>query len=170
MRFAIRPAVETDVPGIVTVEIMSGRLSEAGAESFAAKLGAAITDDGRLVLVAEAQPDMTSGSGSAVVGWAKTHQYGVGDGPAPAGQYLGGVTVVPDLRRHGLAAALTSARLEWIWRRADTAWCVVNARNEASLALHRQWGFHEVARGSAFHGVTFDGGKGVLLAAARSPS
>lgn len=167
MRFAIRPAVETDVPGIVTVETLSGRLPEAGREPLAAKIAAAISDDGRLVLVAEAPLDMTPGPGSAVVGWAKTHHYDVGDGPAPAGHYLGGLTVAPDFRRRGLAVALTSRRLEWIWERADTAWYIVNARNEASLELHRQWGFRVVSRGPAFHAVTFDGGEGVLLEAAR---
>lgn len=170
MRFAIRPAVETDVPGIVTVETLSGRLSEAGREPFAAKIAAAISDEDRLALVAEAKSDMTPGPGFAVVGWAKTHRYDVGDGPAPAGHYLGGLTVAPDFRRRGLAVALTSRRLEWIWERADTALYIVNARNEASLALHRRWGFREVARGPVFHGVTFDGGDGVLLAAARPPS
>ncbi len=105
--------------------------------------------------------------GSAVVGWAKTHYWDYADGLALAGQYLGGVTVRPDFRRRGLAAQLTAVRLGWIWEHAEEAWYVVNARNEASLALHRKWGFREVARGAGFHTVTFDGGEGVLLMAAR---
>jgi L-amino acid N-acyltransferase YncA len=70
-------------------------------------------------------------------------------------------------RRQGVAAALTEARLLWIWERADSAWYVVNSRNQASLALHQPWGFEEVARGPGFHTVTFDGGEGLLLRASR---
>ncbi|MBT2586917.1 GNAT family N-acetyltransferase [Arthrobacter sp. ISL-95] len=105
--------------------------------------------------------------GSSVVGWAKTHLWDYGDGPALPGHYLGGVTVRPDFRRRGIAAELTGARVQWIWERAEVAWFVVNASNHASLTLHRGFGFQEVARGPAFHSVRFDGGEGVLLRAAR---
>jgi aminoglycoside 6'-N-acetyltransferase I len=101
------------------------------------------------------------------VAWAKTHWWDFADGAAPAGHYLAGITVLPAFRRRGLASGLTEARLQWIWERADDAWYVVNARNQASLALHRKWGFREVGRGPGFHTVTFDGGEGVLLSAAR---
>ena len=97
----------------------------------------------------------------------KPHCWDYADGPALSGHYLGGVTVRPDFRRLGVASELTGARMAWIWERADHAWYVVNALNEASLALHRRWGFREVARGPGFHTVTFDGGEGVLLQAAR---
>ena len=163
MTYAIRPALERDVSGIVTVERAAGRVTTAREKDFAAHIGAAIADPARLVLVAE----WFGGPDAVLVGWAKTHHYDAGDGRAPGGHYLGGITVLPDFRRRGLAAALTSDRLEWIWERADTAWYVVNARNGPSLALHQRWGFREVARGSTFHAVTFDGGEGVLLAAAR---
>ncbi|MDI2033694.1 hypothetical protein [Paenarthrobacter nitroguajacolicus] len=53
MRYAIRHAVDTDVPGIVTVESAAGRVSAARADAFAERIGAAIADPGRLVLVAE---------------------------------------------------------------------------------------------------------------------
>ena len=106
------------------------------------------------------------GRGPDVVGWAKTHHWDYGDGPALPGHYLGGVTVRPDFRRRGIATELTGARLQWIWERAHRAWYVVNARNQASLAMHRKWGFREVARGPRFHSVKFDGGEGVLLLAA----
>ncbi|MET4621198.1 GNAT superfamily N-acetyltransferase [Arthrobacter sp. 2762] len=73
------------------------------------------------------------------MGWAKTHYRDHSDGPARAGCYLGGITVARLFRRHGVAAALTEARLLWIWERADSAWYVVNSRNQASLALHQPW-------------------------------
>lgn len=41
---------------------------------------------------------------------------------------------------------------------------VVNATNRASLALHRTVGFRRVKCVSRYAGITFEGGKGVLLA------
>lgn len=117
----------------------------------------AIADDDRLVLLAE--------EGGDVVGWAKTHHWRHDDPPAPAGHYLGGLTVAERWRRRGIATALTQRRMAWTRERADRVWCVVNATNEASLALHRRLGFVDVARGPRFHTATFDGGSGVLLCA-----
>lgn len=122
---------------------------------------AAILDSRRYVVVAVAD-GATDGE---IAGWAKTHLHPRSDGEAPAGHYLGGVTVVPSWRRRRVATALTEARIAWIAERADRAFYVVNARNAASVALHERWGFREVARAAAFHGVTFAGGAGVLLAA-----
>ena len=48
-------------------------------------------------------------------------------------------------------------------QRADAAWCVVNARNTASLALQRSLGFTLGARAAGFGTVHFTGGAGVLL-------
>ncbi|MFK0041440.1 GNAT family N-acetyltransferase [Paenarthrobacter sp. NPDC090517] len=167
MTFVIRPASQADVPGIIAVDIAAGRTSQALADRFAASLSAAVADHARLVVVAESQDGANIGGGTGVVGWAKTHHWDYDHGPALSGHYLGGVTVRPGLRRLGVAAELTGARMAWIWERADHAWYAVNALNEASLALHRKWGFREVARGPGFHTVTFDGGEGVLLQAAR---
>ncbi|MCT9869637.1 GNAT family N-acetyltransferase [Paenarthrobacter aurescens] len=167
MDFTIRPADPSDVAGILAADFEAGRTSSADAGRFAAGISAAVADPARLVVVAEASLEATAEGGSAVVGWAKTHYWDYADGAAPAGHYLGGVTVRPDFRRRGLAVELTAVRLGWIWGRAEEAWYVVNACNEASLALHRKWGFREVARGAGFHTVTFDGGEGVLLSAAR---
>lgn len=99
----------------------------------------------------------------SVIGWAKTHLWDHSNGAAPSGHYLGGVTVLPRWRRQGIAVALTEVRLEWISERAENAWYVVNARNEASIQLHRRWNFAEVARGLKFHTTTFEGGVGVLM-------
>ncbi|WP_024818793.1 GNAT family N-acetyltransferase [Arthrobacter sp. 31Y] len=167
MTFVIRPAIEADVPGIVALDLAADRLSSANADAFAANMSAAIFDPARLVLVVETQGSVTMECGSGVVGWAKTHNWDFPDGPAPSGHYLGGVTVLPEFRRRGVATKLTEARLRWIWERAERAWYVVNARNQASLVLHGKWGFREVARGPRFHTVKFDGGEGVLLSAAR---
>ena len=167
MSFTIRPAHPVDVAGILAADTAAGRTSPADAERFAAGISAAVADPARLVVVAEAHDDASAEGGPGVVGWAKTHHWDYADGAAPAGHYLGGVAVRPEFRRRGLAVQLTDARLQWLWERAEFAWYVVNARNEASLALHRRWGFREVARRARFHTVAFDGGEGVLLSAAR---
>jgi aminoglycoside 6'-N-acetyltransferase I len=88
---------------------------------------------------------------------------------APPGWYLTGVTVLPAYRRAGLARRLTTARLDWISERADETWYFANAQNAASIRLHEALGFSEVSRAPAIHGVSFDGGEGVLfrLATAR---
>jgi GNAT superfamily N-acetyltransferase len=82
---------------------------------------------------------------------------------APAGWYLTGVTVLPAYRRSGLARRLTAARLAWIADRADEAWYFANEQNAASIRLHHAFEFVEVSRAPSIHGVSFDGGEGVLL-------
>ena len=153
----------------MTTEAFSIRLAEIGdaermAEVSLAARGSigsdprdAIADPVRLVLVAEV--------GGAVVGWAKTHHYDTASGAAPAGHYLGGVNVLPDLQRRGIGSALTDARLDWIWNRAPEAWFVTNARNTASIDPHERLGFTEIARAGKFHDTTFDGGVGILFRA-----
>jgi len=82
---------------------------------------------------------------------------------APAGWYLAGVIVDPSWRRRGIGDALTSARLEWIARRADRALYFANARNRVTIELHAKLGFVELTRSFSYPGVTFDGGVGVLF-------
>lgn len=148
----VRLALPGDLGSIVRLQRAVGR-----AVSPPAAIEAAISDPARLVVVGEID--------GCVAGWAKTHFWRRSDGDAPAGHYLGGVTVDPVFRRRGLGAALTEARLEWIWQRTSHAWYIVNAQNRASIALHERWDFEEVARGERFHATTFTGGVGVLLRA-----
>lgn len=98
-----------------------------------------------------------------IAGFGQAHRLDAHDDGGPEGHYLTGVTVLPAYRRQGLARELTHPRLDWIRERADAAWCFVNATNDASLRLHEQLGFSEVARATSIHGVTFDGGHGVLM-------
>jgi aminoglycoside 6'-N-acetyltransferase I len=146
--FSVRVAALTDAESIRLVSVAAGGLRRADQR-------AAITDANRLVVVAE--------SGGKLVGWAKTHFYEDALDLAPAGHFLGGVNVVPEFRRRGIAMALTRMRLEWIFARASNAWFVTNVHNTASIALHAQLGFAEVARAPEFHGVAFDGGAGILF-------
>lgn len=82
---------------------------------------------------------------------------------APEGWYLAGVVVAPGWRRRGVGDRLTAARLEWISRRATRAYYLVNARNTASIDLHRRFGFIEITRRFSFPGVSFVGGEGILF-------
>ena len=81
----------------------------------------------------------------------------------PAGFYLTGVTVLSGYRRAGLGRSFTVARLDWIRKRADEAWYFANADNRTSIQLHLEFGFEEVRRAQVIHGVTFDGGEGILF-------
>ncbi|KRF08638.1 GCN5 family acetyltransferase [Arthrobacter sp. Soil782] len=153
----VRPAVKNDILPILKLQVEAD-----GSSIDAEALAPAIDDVTRLVVVA-----VLDGS---VVGWGKTHFWHYADGPAPAGHYLGGVTVTPNLRRRGIGIALTQARLEWIWHRSMDAWYVVNPSNSASIELHRRWGFIEAARAPKFHTTEFTGGVGVLMRAKRHGS
>lgn len=150
----IREADGDDVPAIMELNAHAGRPSGDPGSYLAAA-----DDDGRLLLVAEC--------GQQLVGWGKTHHWDYPDGPAPAGHYLGGVTVLPSYRRRGVGSLLTRRRVEWIWERVATAWYVVSAGNTASIKMHREFGFGLVAAASSFHTVRFDGGHGYLMGANR---
>jgi GNAT superfamily N-acetyltransferase len=62
----------------------------------------AITDARRLVVVASVEGE--------IVGWAKTHHYDDDADRALAGEYLGGVNVVPEFRRRGIGAFVTELK------------------------------------------------------------
>lgn len=148
----VRHAGLRDIAAIISIEEQSRPN-----QPSSAALEAAVRDPDRHVVVASVDGE--------TVGWGKTHFWDYDDGPAPLGHYLGGVTVLPVWRRRGVGAALTAARLQWIWTRAPAAWYVVNARNLASIELHRRWNFTEMARGPKFHTTTFTGGVGLLMRA-----
>ena len=154
MTIALRTARLADVSGIVVVQAAAGRPS-----IDPAPFEAAIRDPLRLITVALMD--------DRIVGWGKTHLWESADGVAPTGHYLGGVTVGPSSRRLGIGAALTDARLHWIWARAEAAYYFTNAQNLASIELHRSRGFAEIARASEVHGTVFDGGVGILFRALR---
>ena len=150
----IRVARPDDIGSIQDVQHRAGR---AASDTFTAVMSAAIDDPERLVVVAEID--------DLQVGWATTKFWPDAEGAAPAGQYLMGVTVAADFRRAGIGHALIAKRIEWIRHRTDRVMFFANARNAASLAAHRAWRFEEIARGSEFRGISFDGGLGLLYRA-----
>jgi ribosomal protein S18 acetylase RimI-like enzyme len=105
-------------------------------------------------------------SGGVLVGYGRARLFEPKpDAPAdtaPRGYYLTGVFVASDERRSGIGAALTHPRLDWISERASEAWYFANARNTASIELHRRFGFEEVSRRFSFPGLAFEGGEGIL--------
>ena len=153
----VRPAGAHDVAGVVVVAESRGPQ----AEGYADRVAGWVDDPAPRVLVADRD--------GAVVGWAMAGPRA--DGPdAPAGYYVGALTVLPEGRRRGAGDRLLAGLCDWTWGRATRLWSVVNARNLASIAVHRRHGFDEVDRGPAFAGVTFTGGEGVLLRADRPPA
>ena len=84
----------------------------------------------------------------------------------PGGWMVSGLVVDPSVRRRGIGRMLLTAVVEQAGRVApgQTLRSVVNATNRASLALHRTVGFRRVKCVSRYAGITFEGGKGVLLA------
>lgn len=113
----IRPLVPQDYRAVRELSRSLGRTSAPERFAPGGCLLAAMSEDGRLV------------------GWAKAQWWDPQDPVAPAGYHLGGVEIDPGWQRRGVATALGLARLSWVAQRADAAWCVVNARNTASLAL-----------------------------------
>lgn len=155
----MRAAVPGDLAAVQAVA------RAAGGPGWTAAALAARPDRIAVVAVAGGDP-----ADRGLLGYAKTHVYPAPDGAAPAGHYLGGILVHPAARRRGLGRALTEVRLAWIWERADAASCITNARNAASIALHAALGFRQLASGASFQGVTFDGGRGLVLEARRPAS
>jgi ribosomal protein S18 acetylase RimI-like enzyme len=162
----VRPAAAADVPALVALATGEGQQAAAMRRRFAADLAGAH----RELLVAPV-PDGGGPHGRALVGYGRIARFDPPPGApaivAPAGWYLGGLLVAGAHRRRGIGAALTRARLDWIFARSDEAWFFANARNLASLALHERLGFIEVTRDFVYPGVGFEGGVGVLCRAAR---
>jgi ribosomal protein S18 acetylase RimI-like enzyme len=157
VKFTVRPATTDDVERCVRFAItyLGGDLA-----TWIERFDPDIHQPRRSLLIAEV--DETS----EIVGYGRVSYFErPADSPpdvAPAGYYLGGVLVDPSARRFGVGRALTVARMEWVRERADELWYFANARNQASLSMHKELGFEEVSRRFTFPGVTFEGGEGVL--------
>lgn len=150
---AITPLARSSIPACAQLAATrEGDATEQWIESFERSLG----DDDHLVLVAH--------SGRGVVGYGKATRLELPhETNAPSGWYLTGIVVDPVVRRRGVGAALTQARITELQRRGvHNIWFFANARNQVSLALHEQLGFREVSRDFTIPGVTFDCGHGVL--------
>ena len=107
-------------------------------------------------------------SGGDIIGYGKVEWLDYSQEPdsehVVPGWYLAGLVIDPAWRRRGVGARLTRVRMDWLREHDPSAnlGFFTNARNEASLALHRDLGFVEVTRDFVVPRVTFDGGIGVL--------
>jgi aminoglycoside 6'-N-acetyltransferase I len=147
----IRPAVSDDLAAINAVHQACDR------RDWEAPI--AEDRDDRFVAVAVVD--------DVIVAAAKTHLQAEPEGGAPAGHYLGGVSVHPGYRRRGIGLALTRVRIDWVWARSDTVYYFTDDDNTASMRLHAGFGFHEVARLPTILGARANGESLVLFRAAR---
>lgn len=150
----VRVADESDLPRCAD---LACRRNGGEPEVWYSRLAVDQADPERLLVVAEIDGAVV---GHACAGWQHFDPqlaHNVKDG-----WYLTGVIVEPEHRRRGVARNLVQARLDWLSTRADRAWYFASAQNEASLELHREFGFSEVTRTFEVPGVTFTGGVGVL--------
>lgn len=152
VRAVIRRATHDDLDALAALKLAVVTRSR---DDWADMIDKSLEDD-RLLLVADIEGE--------IAGFAQAHfleQHPVNHGPA--GFYLTGVTVLSNYRRAGLGRSFTVSRLDWIRKRADEAWYFANADNRTSIQLHLEFGFEEVWRAQVIHGVTFDGGEGILF-------
>ncbi len=151
----VRPATRDDLAACVSLALAYGG---GEADTWRAKLARELEDPECLLVVVSLAGDLV-GYGRAA--WFEPPPDAAAD-VAPRGYYLVGVVVAPRARRRGVGRALTEARMAWIGGRAREAWYFANARNDASLELHRQLGFVEMTRSFSCPDVSFEGGEGVL--------
>lgn len=98
------------------------------------------------------------------VGWCGVQKFAIHPGADPE-WLIAGLTVIPEVRREGIAARLLGQVLRDVSSRAphEAIFSVINARNLASIDLHLKLGFVEVGRSPSYAGIEFTGGEGVLL-------
>lgn len=98
------------------------------------------------------------------VGWCGIQKFSIFPSADPE-WLIAGLTVIPEVRRQGVAARLLSEVLRATPRSTppESIFSVINASNLASNDLRRRLGFVEVGRSAIFAGIEFTGGEGVLL-------
>jgi len=149
--FITRAAVTADVDALATVMAARGGSVEEHAD-HARKMIERLD----VLLIAEKDGD--------AVGWCGVQKFAIHPEADPE-WLIAGLTVIPDVRRQGVAARLLSQVLRDASKRApgESVYSVINARNLASIDLHLKLGFVEVGRSASYAGIEFTGGEGVLL-------
>ena len=147
----IRSAVPADAVGLGAVMAVRGGTLQAHVDRAGRLIGQL-----DVLLVAE--------KGSVPVGWCGIQKHPIRPDAEPE-WLVAGLTVVPDLRRRGIAARLLRGVIDATAESApnESIFSVINARNPASIDLHEKLGFVEVDRAASFAGIDFTGGEGVLL-------
>jgi ribosomal protein S18 acetylase RimI-like enzyme len=136
---SIRPAVDSDLDQCARLRAndVSGDL-EMWRERFTSDLHNAK----RRFIVAEI--------GASVVGYGHTVRHerspDAETDSSPSGFFLAGLLVAPEFRRDGIGSRLTSARLEALRAETKTVFYLADPENQATISLHRRFGFEEVRR------------------------
>lgn len=154
----IVPGTGADLDAMVALAVVHrGADPVARRDAFARRLAEADGSPGApVVRVARVQ--------GVVVGYGIASRIDPPEGDyVPAGWYLVGGLVHPAWRRRGIGAALVDARLAALGDRTDTVRAFTAVVNEASQALLCARGFGVEADDPRVPGVTFTGGRGVLL-------
>jgi len=149
--FTTRAAVMADVDALATVMAARGRSVEEHVDHARKMIE-------RLDVLLIAEKD------GCALGWCGVQKFAI-HSEADLEWLIAGLTVIPAVRRQGIAARLLSQVLRDTSRRApgESVYSVINARNLASIDLHLKLGFVEVGRAASYAGIKFTGGKGVLL-------
>lgn len=150
----VRPAVEADLDACAR---LAAERNGGAVDTWRSRLAVDLADPEKLLVVAECDGVLAGHAGAGWLSFDPALARNIKDG-----WYLTGVLVDADLRRRGVGTRLVQARLDWLSSRADRVWYFAAAQNEASLQLHRRFGFSEVTRSFEVPGVSFTGGVGVL--------
>lgn len=78
---------------------------------------------------------------------------------------IAGLTVMPEMRRQGVATDILGQILHSTLKRApgEPVFSVINARNLASIDPHLTLGFVQIDRSASFAGIELTGGEGALM-------
>ncbi len=84
--------------------------------------------------------------------------------PSPEGWYGMGTLVAKGYRRRGIARFVFGERIRILKElEADRLFSIVDPRNLASMRMHQQFGFCEIARDKGFLHLGFEGHEAVLF-------
>lgn len=147
----LRRATPTDASGLAGVMAVRGGLA-------ADRLGQARRLINKLPILWLAEVEAWP------VGWGGAQPFEIHADEEPR-WLVAGLTVVPELRRRGIAAKLLARVVAEVATIApgEPVFSVVNAQNLASVDLHLRLGFVEVERAATLARIQFTGGEGVLL-------
>lgn len=153
---SVRISVRDDIPSLLALDAegqddLAGFRKRLESEVLESESGAR-----GVLLVAELK--------DTIIGYARARKV---DNPrrsskVPNGWYLLGIFVHEDLRRRGIASALTLERLRHVARRSTTCYYFASSANDASISLHERFGFLEDRRNFRFPGVDFGAARGIL--------
>jgi len=159
IEIAVRPARAGDIEAVARLRAhREGRSPRDEQSAIAAFLDRCRSTDEAVLYVAEVS--------GRILGYGRAESFQPPEGApprtVPAGMYLSGVVVDPRRRRRGIGSRLVRARLDWISHRAPRAYYFANSLNEASIALHRAFGFREEMKDVRHPSARFAGGIGIL--------